>query len=90
MDNLIRGLQILRTYDEDAPIVTFPYGVAVPAVLTSAVSPEDTTTLTDADWQVHPVWDCYWYRVATLTELGNVTGPPDVKTPILDIPEIGE
>lgn len=88
LDDLITGLSILSSYG-DGPIVSFPYGLTVPRIKAASMSAQDKTDIETAGWTVHPFYESYWYEVDTLTELADITGPPEVRIPIFEAPTGG-
>ena len=86
ISNLISGIDILLTYNSDAPIVTHAYMTMVPKILQAAMSGPDQTAIEALGWVLHPVYLCYYYPVETITEVANITGAGDADLPPLPIP----
>lgn len=86
VSDLIDGLDILMTYDSDAPVVSQAYMVMVPKILQATLSGPDQTAIEALGWVLHPVYLCYYYPVETITEVADVTGAGDSDLPPLPIP----
>ena len=74
LSDLLSGLELIKPYSPDSPVVTSPYIVTVPAVLQADMSGDDQTAIEALGWLLHPVYLSYYYPAQTITELANVTG----------------
>jgi len=68
--DLLTGLEILRGYQADAPIITKAYYVLLPSIpFADVVGGTDATDLAAANWVQNTEYACYCYKTATLAEL---------------------
>ena len=81
---LVAGLEIIKTYGADFPIVSNPYIITVPAVKKAVMSGGDQTTMDGLGWLEHPVYLSYYYPAQTLPELADVTGEAAKKPPVIE------
>ncbi len=81
---LLAGLEIIKTYNADAPVITTAYIITVPAVKKAAMSGGHQTTIEGLGWIEHPVYLSYYYPAQTLTELADVTGANAAKVPVIE------
>jgi hypothetical protein len=81
---LLAGLEIIKTYNSDAPVVANPYIITVPAVKKAAMSGPHQTAMDGYGWIEHPVYLSYYYPAQTLTELADVTGEAAKKVPVFE------
>lgn len=74
LDDIIDGLEVLKTYDAKAPLVTQAYYLSVPAIVASSVSGPDQATLAGLNWLINSEYDYYYYKGKTITEIKDITG----------------
>jgi len=86
ISNLLDGLAILKAINPDAPIVTQAYIITVPKILQADLSGPQQTAIEAAGWLLHPVYGSYYYPAETITELADITGPPENAMPPLPLP----
>ena len=84
--NFLEGLEILKKYDPEPPIVTSAYIITIPKILQADLSGPDQSIMDAAGWLVHPVYLSYYYPVETITELADVTGETGNEMPPIPIP----
>jgi hypothetical protein len=84
LDELRDGLEILKTKNADAPVVTTAYIITVPAVKKVDLSGGEQTAIEALGWVEHPVYLSYYYPAQTLTELADVTGEGSGDLPVLE------
>ncbi len=86
LTELLNGLQLIKTYNTDAPVVTHAYLVCVPKVLVADMSSAHQSLMDGWGWKSHPLYKCYYYPVETITEVANVTGEKAKELPPFPIP----
>ena len=87
ISGFLDGLDILKKYDTEPPIVTSAYIITIPKIKQADITgPGDQAAMDAAGWLVHPVYESYYYPVETITELGNVTGLGNQEMPPFPIP----
>lgn len=88
INDLKTGMEIMRHYSPDAPVIAAPYMIMVPAVKTADITdptPNAVSDLTGLGWILHPVYDCYYYPAMTITELADVTEDDGPQVPALPV-----
>ncbi len=83
IDELLAGLEIIKTKNADAPVVTAAYIITVPAVKKADLSGGEQSTIEALGWVEHPVYLSYYYPAQTLTELADVTGESSGDIPVI-------
>ena len=88
---LVAGLEILRNHLKNAPIVTQAYYVCVPTVpAIDIIDPAELAVFEQYGWAIHPLYGCYLYPCATITEVKSLTGSnvPSFPAPVVIPPVI--
>lgn len=62
IQDLIDGLEIMQSHEEEGAIVSMAYMIMIPSVKTGDLSSGEKSTLESKGWKENPILDCYFYE----------------------------
>ena len=76
ISGFLDGLDILKKYDTEPPIVTSAYIITIPKIKQADITgPGDQAAMDAAGWLVHPVYECHRLRQSRDATISNPYTP---------------